>query len=73
MKFHAQDLSLTVMLHIQSYILQVNSSNICSIIDNPGTILCIFNRTTVNILRIYINKLSRSNPYPITIHSHHFI
>ena len=47
---------LTVKLHIQSYIPQVNSSNLCGIIDNPETFLWLFNRTTVNILLIYSNN-----------------
>jgi hypothetical protein len=56
MEFHTQELSLTVKLHIQSYIPQVNSSNLCNIIDNPETFSCFFNRTTVNIHLIYINN-----------------
>jgi len=37
MEFHIQELSLTVNLHIRSYIPGVNSSNLCNIIDNPET------------------------------------
>jgi len=68
MEFHTQELSLTVKLHIRSYIPQVNSSNLCSIIDNPEKFSCLFNRTTVNALLIYTNN-AMAFPILTLIHS----
>lgn len=72
MEFHIQELSLTVMLHIRSYIPQVNSSNLCSIIDNPETFFYVF---SIELWETHFSSILKTL-WPFLIHSpfsHHLI